>query len=98
MDVRDGSILPELGGVSEAETLARLRQQRRLLGDLRDGVDTAGRRLATREVARAWRSPAERAYRDRLTDLAGELQNAWRCLDEALAAVDEAIDRARALP
>lgn len=89
-----GSFWPE-PGVTDAETLERLRRQRRLLGELRDGVEAAGRRLAAQEVGLAWRSPAERAYRDRLTELAGELQSARRSLDGALGAVDEAIDRAR---
>ena len=97
MESLGGSILPEPGGTPDAETLVRLRHQRRLLGDLRDGVDTSGRRVAAREVGLGWRSPAERAYRDRLTELTAQLQSAWRSLDDAMAAVDEAIDRVRAL-
>lgn len=74
-----------------AEALAQLREQRWLLGALRDEVDDAGRRLAAEEVGAGWRSPAQRIYLDRLAELRGDLQTSWRALTDALAAVDDAI-------
>jgi hypothetical protein len=83
---------------ARAEELARLREQRRHLGLLRDGVDDAGRRLAATPVDAGWRSPAQRAYEGRLVELAVDLQRAGRSLAEAAAAVDEAIVRAKSAP
>ena len=90
------SILP--GGGDEAAALARLREQRWRLGEVQGDVEAAGRRLAAQEVSASWRSPAQRAYQDRLGELTGKLQGAWRALEDALHAVDDAIDRVKAAP
>jgi len=89
METAQGSIVPRTG--AGADTLARLREQRWLLAEVRDAVDAAGRRMALRSSDGAWRSPAERAYRGRLTELTGELMRAWRALDDAVSAVDAAL-------
>ncbi|ASD23730.1 hypothetical protein B7495_17670 [Cryobacterium sp. LW097] len=91
-----GSILPDAGTGPDAETLARLREQRRLLRGVRDGVEESGRRLAGQASGGAWRSPAQRAYGTRLGELGLDLAGVWRALDDALWAVDEAIDRLKA--
>lgn len=83
-------------GTADAEALARLREQRRLLGVVRDGVEDAGRRLAAGDAGARWRSPAQRAYGQRLTELSADLQGAWRSLTGASAAVDEAIEQLKA--
>jgi len=96
MESAGGSILPDVSGGPDAETLARLREQRRLLRGVRDDVDVAGRRLASRAPGPNWRSPAERAYGTGLDELSATLSGAWRSLEDALWAVDEAIDRVKA--
>jgi len=96
MNSAGGSILPNVGGEPAPEALARLREQRRLLRQVRDGVETTGRRLTARPSRSGWRSPAQQAFEDRLAELAGTLQGAWRALDDALWAVDEAIARVKA--
>lgn len=96
MEAPGGSILPDTSGGPDAETLARLREQRRLLRGVRDAVADAGRRLAGRESPAAWRSPAQRVYGTRRGELSLDLAGAWRALDDALWAVDEAIDRVKA--
>ncbi|TFC02700.1 hypothetical protein E3O42_08080 [Cryobacterium adonitolivorans] len=99
MESLGGSILPDDGGGPDAETLARLREQRRLLRRVRDGVEESGRRLAGHQAGAAgaaWRSPAQRAYDTRRGELSMDLNGAWRALDDALWAVDEAIDRVKA--
>ena len=96
MDSPGGSILPDASGGPDAETLAQLREQRRLLRGVRDGVEESGRALAGREPPAAWRSPAQRAFGSRRAELGMDLSGAWRALDDALWAVDEAIDRVKA--
>ncbi|PXA72190.1 hypothetical protein [Cryobacterium arcticum] len=83
-------------GTATTEALARLREQRRLLGLVCDEVEIAGRRLAAESVDEWWRSPAQRSYGHRREELSGELQGAWRSLVGALAAVDEAIVQQKA--
>ncbi|MET0955029.1 MAG: hypothetical protein ABWY68_03700 [Cryobacterium sp.] len=73
------------------EALARLREQRRLLGLVCDEVEIAGRRLAAGNMEQRWRSPAQRSYGHRRDELSGDLTGAWRSLVGALTAVDEAI-------
>jgi len=90
------SILPDMHGEPAAEALARLREQRRLVRLVRDGVEATGRRLTARPAVSGWQSPAQRAFEGRLAELAGRLQGAWRALDDALWAVDEAIARVKA--
>ena len=96
MESPGGSILPETSGGPDAETLARLREQRRLLRGMRDGVEESGRSLAGGESPAAWRSPAQRAYGTSRGELSMDLAGARRALDDALWAVDEAIDRVKA--
>lgn len=96
MESAGGSILPDVSGGPDAETLARLREQRRLLRGVRDEVEASGRRLAGQEAGPAWRSPAQRAYGTGLGELSATLGGAWRALDDALWAVDDAIDRVKA--
>ena len=96
MQSMGGSILPDVSGGPAAETLARLREQRRLLRGVRDGVEETGRRLAGQESKTAWRSPAQRAYGTSRSELSMDLSSAWRALDDALWAVDEAIQRVKA--
>lgn len=96
MEAAGGGILPDTGGGPDAATLARLREQRRLLRRVRDGVEESGRRLAGQASPAAWRSPAQRAYGARVGELGLDLSGAWRALDDALWAVDEAIDRVKA--
>jgi hypothetical protein len=96
MESTGGSILPDTGGGPGAETLARLREQRRLLRHVRDGVEESGRRLAGQGSPVAWWSPAQRAYGTRVGELGLDLSGAWRALDDALWAVDEAIARVKA--
>ena len=96
MESAGGSILPEVDGGADAETLARLREQRRLLRGVRDAVEASGRRLAGQDAGPDWSSPAQRAYGTGLGDLGATLHGAWRALDDALWAVDAAIDRVKA--
>ncbi|WP_130176368.1 hypothetical protein [Cryobacterium sp. SO1] len=103
MESAGGSILPDVSGPDvstgpDAETLARLREQRWLLRGVRDAVEVSGRRLAGQETGPAWRSPAQRAYGAVLGELSANLRGAWRALDDALWAVDEAIGRVKAAP
>lgn len=84
-------LFPDEDAGPTAEDLARLRQQRSLLTGVRDEVEVTGRRVAAQEAEGSWRSPAQRAYGRRLTELAGELQGVWRAVDDALSAVDDAI-------
>ena len=96
METAGAGILPDVSGAPDAETLARLRRQRGLVRELRDAVEVSGRRLAGREAGPAWRSPAQRAYGTGLVELSATVQSAWRALDDALWAVDEAIERVKA--
>ena len=96
MDSITGSILPDPAAEAAVAQLARLREQRWRLGEVRGEVEAMGHRLAGQEVGAGWRSPAQRAYQDRLTELVRSLQGAWRALDDALYAVDVAIDQAKA--
>ena len=96
MDIWSGSMLPELSADTAAAELARLREQRWRLGRVRDDVEATGRRLAAQTVGAGWRSPAQQAYEDSLADLGGVLEGAWRALDDALYAVDVAIERVKA--
>jgi hypothetical protein len=96
MNNAGGSILPNVDAEPAAAALARLREQRWQLRQVRDGVEATGRRLTARPAVSGWRSPAQRAFEDRLAELAGTLQGAWRSLDDALWAVDEAISRVKA--
>lgn len=96
MESGSGSILPGLDGEPAAAALARLREQRWRLGRVQGEVETAGRRLAGQEVGAAWRSAAQRAYEDRLAELGTVLQGVWRTLDDALHAVDVAIEQVKA--
>jgi hypothetical protein len=79
-----------------AAELARLREQRWRLGRVQGEVETTSHRLVSQTVAAGWRSPAQRAYEDRLAELARGVQSAWRALDAALGAVDAEIDRVKA--
>ena len=96
MNSAGAGILPDVGGEPAAEALARLREQRWQLRQVRDGVEATGRRLIARPAISGWRSPAQQAFEDRLAELAGTLAGAWRALDDALWAVDEAITRVKA--
>jgi hypothetical protein len=96
MDTVRAGIVPDMTGQSTAAALADLREQRWRLGRVRDEVEAAGRQLAGSVVADRWRSPAQRAYEERLGDLVLGLQGAWRALDDALSAVDVAIERVKA--
>jgi len=107
METASGSILPGVtGGVTgglageltgeAAAALAQLREQRWRLGRVQGEVEAAGRRLAGQEIGPGWRSPAQRAYEDRLAELIRGLQGAWRALDDAQYAVDVAIDQVKA--
>lgn len=98
MDSWDGLFLPDAGGEAVAVALDRLRRQRSQLTLVRDEVAMTGRRLAGQEVGAGWRSAAQRAYADRLAELVGGLQTAWRALEDALDAVDRDIDRVKAAP
>lgn len=98
MEYGSSSILPGVGDEADAAALARLREQRWRLGVVRGDVEAAGRRLAGQEVGAGWRSDAQRAYQDRLVELSGKLQGVWRALDDALYAVDVAIERVKAAP
>jgi hypothetical protein len=95
MEPGSAGILPDPAGESTV-ALARLREQRWRLTRVRDDVEAAGRRLALQEIGTGWRSPAQRAYADRLTELGHGLQGVWRALDDALHAVDAAIERVKA--
>jgi hypothetical protein len=94
METGSAGILPDPAG-ERAIALARLREQRWRLGRLRDDVEETGRRLASQEVGAGWRSPAQRAYADRVAELVGGLQEVWRAVDDALHAADAAIDRVK---
>ncbi|MCU1447783.1 hypothetical protein [Cryobacterium sp.] len=99
METFSGSIRPDVIGELTGEAaaaLARLREQRWRLDRLRREVEAAGRRLAGQQVGPGWRSAAQRAYEERLADLVRGLQGAWRALDDALYAVDVAIDCVKA--
>jgi uncharacterized protein YukE len=96
METGSSSVLPGVGAEAAAATLARLREQRWRLGVVQGDVESAGRRLAAQEVGSGWRSSAQRAYQDRLAELTEKLQGVWRALDDALYAVDDAIDRVKA--
>jgi hypothetical protein len=96
MDTASTGILPDVTGQSTAAALADLREQRWRLGRVRDGVEATGRQLTGQVVGSRWRSPAQRAYEARIGDLVRRLQAARRALDDALAAVDAAIDRVKA--
>ena len=103
METAGGSILPGVTGVLAGEltgeaaaALARLREQRWRLARVRGEVEEEGRRLAGQVIGPGWRSPAQRAYEDRLAELIRGLQGAWRALDDALYAADVAIDQVKA--
>lgn len=102
MESISGSILPDVTAhgaaqlaAESAAALARLREQRWRLGLVQGEVEAAGRRLAGHGIGPGWRSPAQRAYEERLAELTQGLQGAWRALDDALSAVDVAIDRVK---
>ena len=78
------------------DQLVALRDQRALLGALRDDVQEAWRQLATSDLAGSWQSNAQRAYTDRVDYLRCEIQALARELDDAAAAVNAAIDRVKA--
>jgi hypothetical protein len=91
MDTGNVGILPDLTGQTTVAALADLREQRWRLGRVQNDVEAAGLRLTGQTVGSGWRSPAQRAYEERLGDLIVGLQGAWRALDDAVSAVDAAI-------
>ncbi|WEO77455.1 hypothetical protein BJQ94_19230 [Cryobacterium sp. SO2] len=93
MDPWDGNFPSD--GEAAAVALARLREQRWLLGLVRDEVEATGRRIAGQGTGAGWRSTAQRAYADSLAGLAGDLQTAWRALEDALSAVDRDIEQVK---
>ncbi|MGY4858879.1 hypothetical protein [Cryobacterium sp. AP23] len=97
MDTGSENILPAWWAeTAAAAELARLREQRWRLGRVRDDVEATSRRLAAQAVGAGWRSPAQQAYERRLADLVGVLEGAGRAVDDALYAVDVAIERVKA--
>jgi hypothetical protein len=85
---------PDAAAVAAAE-LARLREQRWRLRRVHGEVEVTTGRLAGLAVGPGWRSPAQRAYEDRLAGLALGLHTACRALDAALSAVDREIERVK---
>jgi hypothetical protein len=101
MDTASGSALPDPFGPPDAAAvadaaLARLREQRWRLRRVQGEVEESGRRLTGQQVGAGWRSPAQRAYEDRLAELIRGLQSVWRALDAALNVVDVEIERVKA--
>ncbi|WP_156109670.1 hypothetical protein [Cryobacterium sp. MLB-32] len=80
-------------GPPPVDQLGALRDQRALLGPLRDDVQAAWCRLVAAHVEGSWRSHAQRAYADRVHDLCRELQMVVRELEAAEATVNSSIDR-----
>jgi len=88
----------DLFGPELAERGFTLRQQRALLGTLRDEVQATCGRLAVGSATMGWRSSAQRAYSDRVNTLIAHLQTVLRQLDNALMAVNAALARIAAGP
>lgn len=86
---------------ADAERLAALREQRMLLRELGDEVESAlsrivGGGLEGSALGTSWRSTSERRYTARLNELTGDLRLAWRLIDEAHGAVESSIGRMKA--
>ncbi|KGJ79961.1 hypothetical protein GY21_03530 [Cryobacterium roopkundense] len=83
-------------GTSWLNQLAALRDQRALLGELKDDVQQAWRQLAPGAMEGSWRSSTQRAYSDRVEYLRGELQGVVAQLEDAESAVNRSIERVQA--